>query len=240
MSKRILYAELKNHIYFDQSFCVMPNEILRNNCLDHHCKILFALLQDYKLEDGEGKIMVKNEKLANIMGVSVTIISNSLTTLEDNNYIFREGNRNQRVIKYCESIESVFESKDYSRIPLVILKHKDLTSKDKVLYTILLSMQYYKLINSGFNKDIPRTWFTQKVTRQRLAERLDCSIDSVSETLIKLHETKFNGKPLIYNSNGNFYSRKDVYSCNVMCPTTKEGYDMLDEDNEIEFINPYA
>mgnify|MGYP000718741596 CR=1 FL=1 len=240
MTRETLYYRLKDTPFiFDSDFKIIPNGILKNNCLSYNTKIAFAMMQKYKNEDDD-HVLFQNKTLADDLGVSSSTVTSVISELEDNNYIHINGKRNKRKIKFYSTLKDIFKKKDYVRIPNRILQHNNLNSKGKVLYTILLSLQYYKLLKEGFKEDVSRTWFTLPITRQRLSERLNCSVDSVSETLIKLNNSKINDTPLIYNSNGKFYSRKDIYSCNILTPVSKKGYYQLVDDEEIDFDDPYS
>ena len=222
--KKGTYHRFKDYLYFDYQYYLIPRKVLNSN-ISNNSKLLFVVLHKFRNKK------VLNGTLAEVAGISESQISKSLKELENNGFITREGRGYNRLITPYEDFKKIQAKGDYVRIPAFIVEHKELTTNHKVLYFILLDIYFYYI-----NEEIEiikkvTDLYTEPKSRKNLSDRLACSEDRTSELIRDLAEKfNFEKKYLVSTDKAKYYSKYNLYKCNLITPTTKEGFEKLKSD----------
>lgn len=218
------YDRFKNYLYFDYQYYLIPRKVLNSN-ISNNSKLLFVVLHKFRNKK------VSNGLLAEVAGISESQISKSLKELEDNEFITREGRGYNRIIIPYEDFEKIQSKGDYVRIPAFVVEHKELTTNHKVLYFILLDNYFLHLNMKIKTVEKAADLYTEAKSRNNLADRLGCSEDRTSELIRDLAEKfNFENKYLVSTDKAKYYAKYNLYKCNLITPTTKEGFEKLKND----------
>ncbi|OCL27587.1 hypothetical protein U472_03265 [Orenia metallireducens] len=203
-----------------ESWVIIPNEVLEDKELKFNDKMVYSGLDWFKNED-----KIVNTKLSKLTGVNNALIPACLKRLEDKGYIEQvEGS-----IKPYKDFKKVRGQGNYTRIPLPILEHKDLNSRDKVLYLILYKLQG--------NKD---KFVNPK--REYLGECIGRSKRTITDIIAKLKRTSIQGTALItvlesIQGLGDLVTQQNRYKVNIITPNSREeGVNRTNYSKEIKEV----